>query len=200
MNSYIVTSILKFIHTLHKVTKYKTKNYDQSVYLGTNNEMNQKVLAFLFLDLNTQAKVYSDLAVVDYPNKLNRFHLTNNILSVHYSMRYIVHFFIDELSTVHSSTDLFPASNWFEREAWDMFGIHFTGHKDLRRILTDYGFTGHPLRKDFPLSGYNEVYYNSRVETIIHESLSLIQDFRTFTTTSAWESNPKDILDRISNK
>jgi NADH:ubiquinone oxidoreductase subunit C len=193
MNSYIITSIPQFTHIAHQLTKYKTTNYDQSIYLGTNNDLNQKVLTFLFLDLNTQAKVYTDLAVMDYPDKPSRFHVTNNILSIHYSMRYIVHFFVDELSTVQSSTDLFPAANWFEREAWDMFGIHFTGHKDLRRILTDYGFTGHPLRKDFPLSGYSEVYYNSRVETIIHEPLSLIQEFRTFTTTSPWAYNQLDI-------
>jgi len=132
--------------------------------------------------------------VADYPEKVKRFHVMYNILSIAYNTRVFVGLWCSELDSVKSVVDLFPSSNWFEREAWDLFGIHFEGNQDLRRILTDYGFYGHPFRKDFPLSGYSEIYYNSRLDTIVHQPISLVQEFRQFDTSSPWNWFQKDLI------
>jgi len=123
---------------------------------------------------------------VDYPTRPNRFEVVYHLLSHRYNSRIRVKTYCDEVTPVPSITPLFPAANWFEREAYDMFGIYFSGHPDLRRILTDYGFEGYPLRKDFPLSGYVEVRYDEEKKRIVAEPLELAQQFRNFDYGSAW--------------
>ncbi|KAJ3215754.1 hypothetical protein HK099_006218 [Clydaea vesicula] len=135
----------------------------------------------------TQFKQCIDVCGVDYPMRENRFEVVYHMLSVRYNTRIRVKTYANEVSSVPSIAELYNAANWFEREAWDMYGIFFTGHPDLRRILTDYGFEGHPLRKDFPLTGYVEVRYDDEKKRVVAEKLELAQQFRYFDYTSPWE-------------
>ena len=127
-----------------------------------------------------------DIAGVDYPGRAHRFEVVYNLLSVRYNTRIRVKTFASEVSPVPSITSLYSGANWFEREAYDMYGIFFTGHPDLRRILTDYGFEGYPLRKDFPLTGYVEVRYDDEKKRVVSEPLELAQAFRNFDNASPW--------------
>ena len=130
---------------------------------------------------------FIDLTAVDYPNKKNRFEMIYIFLSVEFNIRIIVKYFINENDSVESITNLFPAANWYEREVWDLFGIAFNNHPDLRRLLTDYGFIGHPLRKDFPLSGNVEVKYDLNEKKVVYEPVKLTQSFREFDFESPWK-------------
>ena len=130
---------------------------------------------------------FIDLTAVDYPNKKNRFEMIYILLSVEFNLRIIIKFFINENESVDSITNLFPAANWYEREVWDLFGIAFNNHPDLRRLLTDYGFIGHPLRKDFPLSGNVEVKYDLNEKKVVYEPVKLTQSFREFDFESPWK-------------
>jgi len=130
---------------------------------------------------------FIDLTAVDYPNKKNRFEMVYILLSVEFNFRIIIKFFINENESVDSITNLFPAANWYEREVWDLFGIAFNNHPDLRRLLTDYGFIGHPLRKDFPLSGNVEVKYDLNEKKVVYEPVKLSQSFREFDFESPWK-------------
>tara|TARA_A100001388_G_C28545445_1_gene392265 strand:- start:60 stop:638 length:579 start_codon:yes stop_codon:yes gene_type:complete len=129
----------------------------------------------------------TDLTAVDRPDSLPRFKLIYILLSMDHNARIIVYTLISEKETVDSITSLFPCANWYEREVWDLFGISFKNHPDLRRILTDYGFNGFPLRKDFPLSGNVEVRYDLKEKKVIYEPIKLTQDFRDFDFESPWE-------------
>jgi len=130
---------------------------------------------------------FIDLTAVDYPNRTPRFDVVTHLLSPKHNSRIRLKAGIDEDQPIESLTGLYPAANWFEREAYDLFGIIFSGHPDLRRILTDYGFTGHPLRKDFPMTGYVEVRYNDEQKRVVYEPVHLSQSFRTFDFLSPWE-------------
>jgi len=178
---------------------YSFKQFIQSVFptvltYQINNELffvisNNKLKNFLrFLKDHTHAqfKVLSDLSGADYPYKKNRFEITYNLLSITYNARIAVLSYVDEISSVDSIVSLYKCSNWFEREIWDMYGVFFYKNKDLRRILTDYGFKGHPLRKDFPLTGYVEVRYDELQKRVITEKVSFTQDYRDFTFKSNW--------------
>jgi NADH/F420H2 dehydrogenase subunit C len=145
------------------------------------------LLTFLKLHTHCQYKLLSELCVVDYPTRLNRFEVIYNLLSIQYNSRIKLKVSINELETLPSITSLFSSANWWEREAWDMFGVFFYDHPDLRRILTDYGFEGHPLRKDFPLSGFVEVRYSELKKRVVYETVSLSQDFRTFNFDNPWK-------------
>ena len=129
-----------------------------------------------------------DLCGVDYPERLERFEIVYNLLSLKYNQRIQIKVTTDENTPVPSITPLFNSANWFEREAWDLYGIYFAGHPDLRRILTDYGFEGHPLRKDFPLTGYVELRYDQEQKRCVYEPVTLTQDFRMFDFMSPWEA------------
>ena len=135
---------------------------------------------------------FIDLTAVDYPNKKNRFEMIYILLSVEFNLRIIIKFFINENESVDSITNLFPAANWYEREVWDLFGIAFNNHPDLRRLLTDYGFIGHPLRKDFPLSGNVEVKYDLNEKKVVYEPIKLTQSFREFEFESPWKGEKLD--------
>jgi NADH/F420H2 dehydrogenase subunit C len=137
--------------------------------------------------INTQYKQCVDIAVVDYPSRQLRFVVVYNLCSHAYNSRIIVSTDVDEITPLESLTTLFSSALWWEREAWDLFGVFFSNHPDLRRILTDYGFTGHPLRKDFPLSGYIEYRYDDSEKRVISEPVQLTQEFRSFDFSSPWE-------------
>lgn len=127
-----------------------------------------------------------DIVTVDTPSRSNRFELTYALLSSKYGKRLYLRIHVSERDVVPSLTDLFSSANWLEREVWDMFGVPFDGHPDLRRILTDYGFFGHPMRKDFPLTGYFEVRYDDTTRRIVSESLTLTQEMRLFSFIMPW--------------
>ena len=137
----------------------------------------------------------SDLTAVDYPDRPERFEMVYQLLSMKNNIRLRVLMPIDEGQAVPSIVGLFSAANWAEREVWDMFGIFFAGHPDLRRLLTDYGFEGHPLRKDFPLTGHVEVRYDDTLRRVVNEPVSLVQEFRDFDFLSPWEGLQNELGD-----
>ena len=138
-------------------------------------------------DANCLFKVLVDLTAADFPERKERFEIVYNLLSLTHNQRIRVKTKIDEETPVPSMVSLFSSAGWFEREVWDMFGVLFSDHPDLRRMLTDYGFQGHPLRKDFPLTGYVEVRYDEEQKRVVNEPVSLTQDFRNFDFMSPWE-------------
>lgn len=146
-----------------------------------------RVLAYLRDDSQCQFKQLIDICGVDYPDRPARFDVVYHLLSMTQNQRIRVKIQADEDTRVPTSTSLFSTANWFERECWDLFGVTFDGHPDLRRILTDYGFEGFPLRKDFPLTGYVEVRYSDELKRVVYEPVSLQQEFRTFDFMSPWE-------------
>jgi NADH-quinone oxidoreductase subunit C len=146
-----------------------------------------RVLTFLRDDVNCQFKLLVDICGVDYPDREERFDVVYNLLSLTQNNRIRIKVTAGEDVPVPSATAVFSCANWWEREAWDLFGIPFADHPDLRRILTDYGFEGHPLRKDFPLTGYVEVRYDDALKRVVYEPVKLTQDFRTFDFLSPWE-------------
>jgi NADH-quinone oxidoreductase subunit C len=128
-----------------------------------------------------------DLCGADYPSRPERFEVVYNLLSLRHNWRVRVKVATDEDTPVPSAAGVFPCATWFERETWDMYGVFFSDNPDLRRILTDYGFDGHPLRKDFPLTGYVELRYDEQQKRVVYEPVKLVQDFRTFDFLSPWE-------------
>jgi NADH dehydrogenase (ubiquinone) Fe-S protein 3 len=155
------------------------------IYVKLNHLI--KLMFFLKHYTNTRFKQLSDMTAVDFIEKEKRFEIAYMLLSIRFNVRLIIKLRINELTAVPSISKIFPSAGWAERETWDMFGIFFTGNLDLRRILTDYGFEGHPLRKDFPLSGYVEVRYDSAKKRVVCEPLEMTQEFRLFDFTSPWE-------------
>lgn len=135
---------------------------------------------FIKNHVNCQFKVIADIICVDYPNKKERFSLVYELLSVRFNVRYGIRVFLGEGNFIYTISPYFPVANWYEREVFDLFGIFFKGHEDLRRILTDYGFEGFPIRKDFPLSGYVEVFYDVSKNRVVCGTLELSQKFRSF--------------------
>ena len=146
-----------------------------------------KVLGFLRDDPNCQFKQLMDVCGIDYPSREKRFGVVYNLLSLTMNLRVRVTVWTDEDTPVPTATNLFSSANWFEREVWDLYGVYFSEHPDLRRILTDYGFEGHPLRKDFPLTGYVELRYDDEQKRVVYEPVKLTQEFRTFDFLSPWE-------------
>ena len=146
-----------------------------------------KTMTFLRDDVNCQFKQLMDLCGVDYPEREMRFDVVYNLLSLTQNSRVRVKIETDEATQVPSISDVFSSAAWWEREAWDLYGIFFSDHPDLRRILTDYGFDGHPLRKDFPLTGYVEVRYDDEQKRVIYEPVKLTQEYRNFDFLSPWE-------------
>lgn len=146
-----------------------------------------KVMKFLRDDPACRFSVLVDLCGVDYPGRAKRFDVVYHLLSLHQNHRVRIKVKADEETPVPSVIDVFPAANWYEREAFDMYGVLFSDHPDLRRLLTDYGFTGHPLRKDFPLTGYVEVRYDEEQKRVVYEPVQLTQEFRDFDALSPWE-------------
>ena len=145
------------------------------------------VLVFLKNNLSTKFKQLIDITAVDYPDETQRFKLIYLLLSHEYNKRIILSYSINENELIPSITEIFPSANWMEREVFDMYGIKFKDHPDLRRILTDYEFEGYPLRKDFPITGHKEVRYSEDKKKVIYEPVRLEQNYRNFEYKSPWE-------------
>ena len=168
-----------------KINSSKIKN-DQ-IYLNIDTNDITDVILFLKNNENTNFKQLIDITAVDYPENEKRFKLVYLLLSHEFNVRILIDCFINENEIPPSLTKIYPSANWMEREVFDMYGISFKDHPDLRRILTDYNFKGYPLRKDFPLTGYNEVRYSEEEKKVIYEPVKLEQNYRNFDYESPWE-------------
>ena len=160
--------------------------YNQ-LYITINSEDLLDVVLLLKTNKNTKFRQLIDITAADYPENQQRFKMIYLLLSHEFNQRIILSYFINENEPISSLTKIFPSANSMEREIFDMYGIKFTDHPDLRRILTDYGFQGHPLRKDFPLTGHNEVRYSENEKKVIYEPVKLEQNYRNFDFESPWE-------------
>ena len=168
-----------------KIKKSEIK-HDQ-LYLSIDNEDLIDVTLFIKSNENTKFRQLIDITAVDYPEKIKRFKLVYLFLSHEFNQRIIISSLINENEVISSLTSIYPAANWMEREVFDMYGVKFKNHPDLRRILTDYGFEGHPLRKDFPITGHTEVRYSEDQKKVINEPVKLEQNYRNFDYESPWE-------------
>ena len=160
------------------------------------------IIQFLKYDERLKFKQLIDIAAIDYPNKEKRFEIVYLLLSIENNARVKLSINFDTNENITYITQIFPSANWVEREVFDMYGIKFTNHPDLRRILTDYNFKGHPLRKDFPLTGFNEVRYSEKEKKVIYEPVKLEQNYRNFDFSSPWEGTKyqKEILKKEENE
>jgi len=160
---------------------------NEELTITAHAEHVHQLMVFLRDDPTCRFSLLIDICGVDYPERTKRFDVVYHLLSLHQNQRVRVKVRTDEVTAVPSITDVFKVANWFEREAFDMYGIRFDGHPDLRRLLTDYGFSGHPLRKDFPLTGHMELRYDDDVKRCVYEPVKLTQEFRNFDFLSPWE-------------
>jgi len=179
LGSYIAAALPQ------EVQSHEIKN--DALILHARRDEIVKVLTYLREEPTCQFKVLVDVCGVDYPERENRFDVVYNMLSLTQNQRIRVKIETDEVMPVPSVTGIFSSANWYEREVWDLFGIAFSNHPDLRRIMTDYGFEGHPLRKDFPLTGYVEVRYDDEQKRVVYEPVKLTQEYRNFDFLSPWE-------------
>tara|TARA_B100000686_G_scaffold335657_1_gene404528 strand:+ start:114 stop:710 length:597 start_codon:yes stop_codon:yes gene_type:complete len=168
-----------------KINSSKIKH--ENIYINIDEKNILDVILFLKSNIETKFKQLIDITAVDYPEKDRRFKLVYLLLSHENNHRIIIDYNIKENEVVSSLIPIFPSANWMEREVFDMYGVEFKDHPDLRRILTDYGFKGHPLRKDFPLTGHKEVRYSEDEKKVIYENVKLEQNYRNFDYESPWE-------------
>ena len=165
----------------------KTEIRHDQLYINIESKDLLNVALFIKNNENTKFRQLIDITVVDYPENSQRFKVVYLFLSHEFNQRIILSYLINENEVIPSLTSIFPAANWMEREVFDMYGVKFKDHPDLRRILTDYGFEGHPLRKDFPLTGHTEVRYSEDQKKVISEPVKLEQNYRNFDYESPWE-------------
>ena len=165
----------------------KTEIKHNQLYIEIDKDDLIDVILFLKTNKNTRFRQLIDITVVDYPEQTQRFKVVYLFLSHELNERIILNYSINENEVIPSLTSIFPSANWMEREVFDMYGVNFKDHPDLRRILTDYGFEGHPLRKDFPLTGHSEVRYREEKKKVVKESVKLEQNYRNFDYESPWE-------------
>ena len=169
-------------------TKINDSNIShEQLYLSIDNEDLLDVILFLKINNDTKFKQLIDITSVDYPENSKRFEMIYLLLSHQFNQRIVISCLINENEVVSSLTKIFPSANWMEREVFDMYGVKFKDHPDLRRILTDYDFEGFPLRKDFPLTGHTEVRYSEDQKKVIYEPVKLEQNYRNFDYQSPWE-------------
>ena len=169
----------------NKINSSKIKHNHLYLNIDANDLLD--IMLFLKTNKNTMFRQLIDITAVDYPQNEKRFKLVYLLLSHEFNQRILLDYNINEKEIVNSITSVFPSANWMEREVFDMYGINFKNHPDLRRILTDYGFEGHPLRKDFPMTGHNEVRYDEETKKVIYEPVKLEQNYRNFDYESPWE-------------
>ena len=176
-------------------------NFNELLFKTSSNEIIE-VIKFLKLDKRCKFKQLIDIAAIDYPNEEKRFELVYLLLSIENNFRIKISIKFEINEKIPSIVKIFPSANWMEREIFDMYGIKFVNHPDLRRILTDYNFKGHPLRKDFPLTGFNEVRYSEKEKKVIYEPLKLEQNYRNFDFSSPWEGTKylKELKERKKNE
>ena len=175
-----------------------TKIKHNQLYVEIDKEDLIEVTLFLKTNKDTKFRQLIDITAVDYPEKSQRFKIVYLFLSHEFNQRIILSYIITEKELIPSLTSVFPSANWMEREVFDMYGVNFKDHPDLRRILTDYGFEGHPLRKDFPLTGHTEVRYSEEKKKVINEPVKLEQNYRNFDYQSPWEGT-EYIREQINN-
>ena len=180
----------------------KTEIRHDQLYINIENEDLIDVTLFIKSNENTKFRQLMDVTVVDYPENAQRFKVVYLFLSHEFNQRIILSYLISENEVIPSLTPIYPAANWMEREVFDMYGVKFKDHPDMRRILTDYGFEGHPLRKDFPLTGHTEVRYSEEQKKVISEPVKLEQNYRNFDYESPWEGTKyiKDQTDLENDK
>ena len=180
----------------------KTEIRHDQLYINIDNEDLIDVTLFIKSNENTKFRQLMDVTVVDYPENAQRFKVVYLFLSHEFNQRIILSYLISENEVIPSLTPIYPAANWMEREVFDMYGVKFKDHPDMRRILTDYGFEGHPLRKDFPLTGHTEVRYSEEQKKVISEPVKLEQNYRNFDYESPWEGTKyiKDQTDLENDK
>jgi len=177
----------------------KTEIRHEQLYINIDNEDLTDVTLFIKSNENTKFRQLIDITVVDYPENAQRFKIVYLFLSHEFNQRIILSYLINENEVISSLTPIYPAANWMEREVFDMYGVKFKDHPDMRRILTDYGFEGHPLRKDFPLTGHTEVRYSEDQKKVISEPVKLEQNYRNFDYESPWEGT-KYIKDQTNHE
>ena len=182
-----LSELLSFVELKIKDKIVRSEIINNELSIVINPASIIKFVEFLMVDNDCQFSTLIDITAVDYPEKLKRFTIVYHFLSMVQNQRIRISADISEGEVVPSIISLHPSANWFEREVFDMYGIFFSGHPDLRRLLTDYGFTGHPLRKDFPTSGYLEVRYDEVKKQVVYEPTKLTQEYRQFDFLSPWE-------------
>tara|TARA_B100000131_G_scaffold320660_1_gene369368 strand:+ start:1044 stop:1634 length:591 start_codon:yes stop_codon:yes gene_type:complete len=168
-----------------KINSSKIKHNHLYLNIDANDLLD--IMLFLKTNSDTMFRQLIDITAIDYPENEKRFKLVYILLSHEFNQRIHLDYDINEKEIVNSITSVFPSANWMEREVFDMYGINFKNHPDLRRILTDYSFDGHPLRKDFPMTGHNEVRYDEETKKVIYEPVKLEQNYRNFDYESPWE-------------
>lgn len=176
---------IKNINTLTSIAPILSYNINENIAITSNNNL-LFTLNCIKLHVNFQYKLLSCISGVDFNHLKYRFGVVYDFLSITYNSRLRLKVFINEITPVNSIVKLFKNANWWEREVWDMYGIYFSNHPDLRRILTDYGFEGYPMRKDFPLPGYVDLRYDQSKKRIVLESIQLSQEFRSFSFEMPW--------------
>lgn len=186
MKNLFITENIKVLLKVLPLSKIQIHHKDITLVVQKQHLI--KVLIFLKNHVNLQFKMLTCISGVDRPEDKNRFTIVYELLSVRYNTRIKVKVFTDELSPIDSAEQVYPAANWYESEIWDMFGVFFSNHSNLVRLLTDYGFEGYPLRKDFPLTGFIEVSYDYTRKRVSSERVELAQEYRAFKFTSPWES------------
>ena len=181
-------------------TKIKeSKIVHQQLYITIDSQDLDETILFLKTNKDTKFRQLIDITAVDYPENSQRFKMVYLLLSHEFNQRILINYSINENEVVPSLTKIFPSSNWMEREVFDMYGVKFKDHPDLRRILTDYNFEEHPLRKDFPLTGHKEVRYSEDEKKVIYEPVKLEQNYRNFDYESPWEGT-KYIKEQVDKK
>ena len=179
LGEYVATSLSDYVHAADVAR--------DELVVDVRADQVVRVLKFLKDDPRCRFEQLVDLCGVDYPERDPRFDVVYHLLSMSHNRRLRLRIAVNEDQPVPSATEVYPSAGWWERETWDLYGIYFAGNPDLRRLLTDYGFDGHPLRKDFPLTGYVEVRYDSEQKRVVYEPVKLTQEFRRFDFLSPWE-------------
>ena len=190
-NKRFVEDIADLIKSLMNFCEYEILNEKDELSLFIKKEDLISTLMFLRDNPSLSMESLIDITAIDYPGNEKRFVLVYNLLSISKNFRIKVKTKTTEETPVPSVSEIYPCANWYEREVWDLFGIRFSGHPDLRRILTDYDFDGHPLRKDFPLTGFTQVRFDDELGRVINEPVKLDQEFRNFDNLSPWEGMSK---------
>jgi len=177
---YTYTNFGKYLSRILPGIVYIESFYKNEIILTIPSNFIENIVYFLKMHTNSQFKVLSDICAVDFLKKSTRFEIIYNLLSIRFNTKIRIKTLLNELTPINTITNVFECANWWEREVWDLFGIFFTQHPDLRRILTDYSFKGHPLRKDFPLSGFLEIRYDDLQKCLVSEPLMLNQKYRYY--------------------
>jgi len=202
-NKRFIEDLVDLIKSLMNFCEYEITLEKNEISMLIKKEDLVSTLMFLKDNPSISMESLIDITAIDYPGNEKRFTLVYNLLSVSKNFRIKVKTKTNENNPVCSVTEVFPCANWYEREVWDLFGIRFSGHPDLRRILTDYDFDGHPLRKDFPLTGFIQVRFDDELGKVVNEPVKLDQEFRNFDNLSPWEGMskylPGDEKSNISN-